>query len=184
MNRLQQTFGIILSVTALAAFSVAQKRELPCEISSFALAADNSGTWFSCSNAVYWLDSKSSPPVRVAYAERGAYIFSAPRGSRALLSILQKSAPNSVVLIDRERPLKTLPNGSAVLAWSADGKKVYVDSGPAAEDASTAIAIYDLVTGSSKRQKLLVPTETVRTCASTGHVFTTAPKYPGNNGSG
>jgi hypothetical protein len=160
-----------------------QERNLPCDVTTFALAADDSGTWFECSNVVYWLGSKSAEPLRIASSEYGIDTLPAPRGSEALLSIALKSRPNRVALMNRDQLLKSLPNSPVVMAWSADAKKIYIESGPSKSDAVPSVAVYDLASGSSISRKLVVPTETLRTCASSGHVYTTTPKYPGFGGS-
>lgn len=182
MNRSRISFVALISF-ALAVVCSAQERNLPCEVTSFALAADDSGTWFECSNVVYWLGSKSSAPQKIAFAEFAIDIVPAPSGSQVLLSIPAKSKPNRVALFDRERFLKTLPNSPLVMAWSADARKLYIESGPSNGNSAAAVAVYDLNSGSSTRRKLLEPTEMLRTCSSTGHVYTTTPKYPGYKGS-
>lgn len=194
---------VLLLPTAVAA----QRAILPCEEPNIAVAADGSGVWFVCfrnlaairkarehgqpppaayetPTDLYWLDTATHVPVKIASANAIIRVLAAPSGSLTLVVMPRQTGSSRVLLYNRKQELKELPLDDTFLLWSSDARRLYFYGGRTVQaDAWNILGIYDLDKNTSNRAKLIEPTEILGVCPATGNVYSTTPQYPGFAGS-
>ena len=133
------------------------------------------------STDLYTLDLATGRTVLAAHSPGAPSIIPAPHENRALVVFPAEHSWGTAYLYEKEKRLAELPLNAYFLLWSADGKLVYSYGGSTVEaDAWNILGIFDLSAGKLLKKTLKEPTEIVRVCAATGHVFTATPVYPGS----
>lgn len=133
---------------------------------------------------VYWIDSATGVPEKVASADTAVNVIAAPSGSQSLIVMAQRSGSGRVMLYNRERRVKELPVDATFLLWGGDSQKVYFYGGTTIQaDAWNILGIYDVNNGSITRAKLREPAEILRVCPANGEVYSATPQYPKFRGS-